>query len=376
MKSVEVRLKKSVERLQQYLTETTWHDIYNLNKDIIKNPNLIYPNQQLKMPDGSTYTVKPGDNLTKIAAMPTTSPQTTTPATSTTPPSPDASGQKVDEPTTVKDTPKDTKQDKDKTSTNSTNDPSSADYKNNMDIQSDNATAKNQYDGNYDLDVAKFNWLVAKAKGYAQNPNELMQTSKGIMAPNGFVAQSVAARHAADSKLSQNTADEMQRSEKFANRRQAKIEADLAAKKGLWTDDKQKVRDWLEDHDDKSVDDAIKELNLKLHESIRSIIDTLISIDEGTDTKIDPEKALPHLTPQDQFTLEMLVKKLTPFIGKDDHLDKIFAEYNKLPDIRKSTPTAPAGQQPPVPGAKWTGSYWQLPEQTELAEMLKIAGLK
>ena len=27
-----------------------WQDIYNLNKDIIKNPNLIYPNQKLKMP--------------------------------------------------------------------------------------------------------------------------------------------------------------------------------------------------------------------------------------------------------------------------------------------------------------------------------------
>lgn len=27
-----------------------WKEIYNLNKDVIKNPNLIYPNQKLKMP--------------------------------------------------------------------------------------------------------------------------------------------------------------------------------------------------------------------------------------------------------------------------------------------------------------------------------------
>ena len=47
---------------------TTWQDIYNMNKDVIgANPNLLKPGQQLKMPDGSVYQVKPGDNLGKIA---------------------------------------------------------------------------------------------------------------------------------------------------------------------------------------------------------------------------------------------------------------------------------------------------------------------
>lgn len=46
----------------------TWKQIYDANKAVIgANPNLIKPGQQLKMPDGSTYTVKPGDNLNKIA---------------------------------------------------------------------------------------------------------------------------------------------------------------------------------------------------------------------------------------------------------------------------------------------------------------------
>jgi LysM repeat protein len=46
-----------------------WKTIYNLNKSIIgDNPNLIKPGMKLKMPDGSTYRVQPGDNLSKIAA--------------------------------------------------------------------------------------------------------------------------------------------------------------------------------------------------------------------------------------------------------------------------------------------------------------------
>ena len=50
-----------------------WQDIYALNKASdgagaqIKDPNLIYPGQVLVMPGGYTYTVVPGDNLTKIA---------------------------------------------------------------------------------------------------------------------------------------------------------------------------------------------------------------------------------------------------------------------------------------------------------------------
>jgi LysM repeat protein len=48
---------------------TSWQQIYAANKDVIgPNPNLIKPGQKLTMPDGSTYTVAAGDNLSKIAA--------------------------------------------------------------------------------------------------------------------------------------------------------------------------------------------------------------------------------------------------------------------------------------------------------------------
>jgi hypothetical protein len=53
--------------LNKPLIEMNWQDIYDLNKDQIKNPNLIYPNQKFKMPGGGEYVVKPGDSLSKIA---------------------------------------------------------------------------------------------------------------------------------------------------------------------------------------------------------------------------------------------------------------------------------------------------------------------
>jgi len=45
---------------------TTWQDLAGLNPQIA-NPNLIYPGQGVFLPDGSTYTVVPGDTLTGIA---------------------------------------------------------------------------------------------------------------------------------------------------------------------------------------------------------------------------------------------------------------------------------------------------------------------
>lgn len=45
-----------------------WQDIYKKNIDVVgKDPNLILPGQVLNLPDGSKYTVKPGDSLSKIA---------------------------------------------------------------------------------------------------------------------------------------------------------------------------------------------------------------------------------------------------------------------------------------------------------------------
>jgi hypothetical protein len=60
-------LQNEVPGLQQGVVEG-WRDIYNLNKQKIgTNPNLIKPDTVLKMPDGSRYKVKPGDNLSSIA---------------------------------------------------------------------------------------------------------------------------------------------------------------------------------------------------------------------------------------------------------------------------------------------------------------------
>ena len=51
-------------------TTGSWQEIYNLNKTIIgANPNVIKPGQKLKLPNGTVYTVKPGDTLSKIAAQ-------------------------------------------------------------------------------------------------------------------------------------------------------------------------------------------------------------------------------------------------------------------------------------------------------------------
>jgi hypothetical protein len=49
--------------------KTDWKSIYNLNKAVIgSNPNIIKPGMKLKMPNGSTYSVQPGDTLSKIAS--------------------------------------------------------------------------------------------------------------------------------------------------------------------------------------------------------------------------------------------------------------------------------------------------------------------
>jgi LysM repeat protein len=49
---------------------TNWKEIYAANTDIIgDDPDYIMPGEKLKMPDDSTYTVKKGDNLTKIAKI-------------------------------------------------------------------------------------------------------------------------------------------------------------------------------------------------------------------------------------------------------------------------------------------------------------------
>lgn len=46
----------------------TWKDLIKLNPSI-KNPNLIYPGQEIKLPGGSSAVVGKGDSLSKIAQM-------------------------------------------------------------------------------------------------------------------------------------------------------------------------------------------------------------------------------------------------------------------------------------------------------------------
>jgi len=63
------KARRETETLTQKKEVTEgWKDIYNLNKQKIgNNPNLIKTGTILKMPDGSPYKVKSGDNLSSIA---------------------------------------------------------------------------------------------------------------------------------------------------------------------------------------------------------------------------------------------------------------------------------------------------------------------
>lgn len=370
-KGAKINLESAVRRLQQYITETTWHDIYNLNKDVIgTNPNLIKPGQVLKMPDGAPdYVVKPGDNLTRIASKPAQTP-VAAPAPSVAP----QAATDGSSPATTDATP--SVNTASSTETPAVTPPAKVDDRNELDKISDAAHEKNRYNGDYDIDVAKLNWLVAKAKGLQQNPNGLMQTSKGVMAPNGFFAQSVKDRHAGDDALAQTTSDSIGKEDRYQEWKKEQIKKELATAttNGLTEADKKRVIDWLGKNEGKSVANALTALKieLKVKESIRSILDNLTKIMEAE----ADHKTVPNLTPEEQTNLEILIDKLMPFKGKDDHLNKIIAVYLKLPDLSKNPPAPPKGQKPPVPGAKWTGTYWQLPESVELEAMLKIAGLR
>jgi len=54
-----------------YNRASAWPRLYRANRDLIKDPNLIYPGWVLKVPHGldRTYTVIPGDCLWKIAGF-------------------------------------------------------------------------------------------------------------------------------------------------------------------------------------------------------------------------------------------------------------------------------------------------------------------
>ncbi len=64
-------LSKIAEYKFIYGTYKAWPRIYRANLDKIKNPNLIYPGEVLKIPHGldKTYTVIRGDYLSKISSF-------------------------------------------------------------------------------------------------------------------------------------------------------------------------------------------------------------------------------------------------------------------------------------------------------------------
>jgi len=56
-------------KINELLTETTWQDIYKLNRNQLPGgPDRLEIGRDLEMPDGSFYTVAAGDTLSKIAA--------------------------------------------------------------------------------------------------------------------------------------------------------------------------------------------------------------------------------------------------------------------------------------------------------------------
>jgi len=66
--------------------EDSWQDLYKKNIDVVgADPNLIRPGQQLQLPGGGTYTVKPGDTLSGIAAGQTRPMQPAVPTPATAP---------------------------------------------------------------------------------------------------------------------------------------------------------------------------------------------------------------------------------------------------------------------------------------------------
>lgn len=70
-KSAVEKSSQSVSSMKPTTTATgssDWKTIYDINKDVIgKNPSLIKPGQELKLPNGSVYKVSPGDSLSSIA---------------------------------------------------------------------------------------------------------------------------------------------------------------------------------------------------------------------------------------------------------------------------------------------------------------------